>query len=678
MAVRAGFDARKAVFRLTRHAFPPDPGGIRMQDAARATLAGLATFIVTLLIGFIVPMPSGVEIFGFAASVFVMVSVRDETIASQRLTTVLAFLPMACLTVLTSLLVARPLALDALLVLLIAAAVYASAFGPRWSALAVVAVTSHLFGVVTQPPLSEVAERLAVLVLAVACAYLVRFVFWMVEPAEVAHRIAAGVAEEAVAMLLPVAEAVRIGQWTPELRQQSVAGMETLGEAMTIAQARLGAAPATRPLADHLLDLGFASERVVRAALHGLPAAQRRKRALEAIATIRAALVSGMRLRIPGKPLSLKDHVLTQLAFLARVVARRPPERALVPKDQATAVDMTSRYAALKQAAQAAVAVAVAIAVGHAISPERWYWAAFATFLVFQGVRSRQETVLKAIQIAMGTVGGVFVGVLLATLLSFYPLAASLVAIAALFLAFYASTAAYGVMIFWVTIIIGLVFGMRGYFPPELLALRLEETLLGAVCGVAAAFLLRIDQRRDSVDHAACAFLEALRDTVAAATPVIASGGDAGQAAAAATLMQERFIAYAGLALPRLRGLPGLWSQDARRRLIRLRACNHWARSLSELAARGTPEPDAETRTVLTEESHRIAAIVEARTSAATDLHGARQPSPPFRFAPRGASERSHEAFRLMLAIEGALARSPVTSDDPGAGKAAMSPAHAQ
>jgi len=32
------------------------------------------------------------------------------------------------------------------------------------------------------------------------------------------------------------------------------------------------------------------------------------------------------------------------------------------------------------------------------------------TFLVFQGVRSRQETVLKALQIAMGTVGGVIVG----------------------------------------------------------------------------------------------------------------------------------------------------------------------------------------------------------------------------------------------------------------------------
>jgi uncharacterized membrane protein YccC len=475
-------------------------------------------------------------------------------------------------------------------------------------------------------------------------------------------------------MLLPVAEAVRVAQWTPELRQQSAAGIETLEEAMTIAQARLGAVPATRPLADHLLDLGFASERVVRAALHALPAEQNRERALEAIAIIRAALVSGMRMRIPGKPLSLTDHVLAQLAFLARVVAQRPPERALVPKDAPAASDTTSRRAALKQAVQAAVAVAVAIAVGHAISPERWYWAAFATFLVFQGVRSRQETVLKALQIAMGTVGGVLVGVLLATLLTGYPLLASLVAIVALFLAFYASTAAYGVMIFWVTIIIGLVFGMRGFFPPELLALRLEETLLGALCGVAAAFLMRIDRRQDSVDHAACAFLEALRDTVASAAPVIAAGGDAGQAAEAATKMQERFIAYAGLALPRLRGLSGLWSQDARRRLIRLRACNHWARSLAELAAHGTPEPDAATREVLTEESRRIGAIVEARTSASP---APRQSSPPFRFAPSGASERGHQAFRLMLAIEGALARSPVTSDDPGAGKAAMSPAPA-
>ena len=89
---------------VTRRVFPADPGGIRLHDAAAATLSGVATFLATLIIARFVPLPGGIEVFGFAASVFVAVSVHDDTLEAQRITTVLAFLPMALLLLATSLL----------------------------------------------------------------------------------------------------------------------------------------------------------------------------------------------------------------------------------------------------------------------------------------------------------------------------------------------------------------------------------------------------------------------------------------------------------------------------------------------------------------------------------------------------------------------------------------------
>jgi hypothetical protein len=656
---RTGF--RDAVATALRRVFPPDPGGLRLHDAACATTAGVTTLLVTLALARLLPLPPGVEVFGFAASVFVAASVHDDGADAQRVTTLLAFLPMALLTVTASLLVAYPLVLDTILVVLIAAALYAPTFGPRPAALTAVAVTSQLFGVVTRPPLSEVEERLGVLAIAIAAAYAVRFWLWPLASSDVARRISAGLANEIVSMLVPVQEAVRIGEMTPPLRESVSQGMDRLEEAMTLAQSRLGPNIATRPLANHLLDLEFASERVAGAALHGLPAdAGDRDAALSGLASVRVGLVSGMPPRAAEALPASGDHLVTQIALLARLIERRQAEPLAATFPTPGPPDKAARRALLLQAIQAAVAVSAAMAMGHVISSSRWYWAAFTTFLVFQGVRSRQDTMVKAWQIAMGTVGGVAVGVLFATLLAHHAYAATVATILAIFLAFYASTAAYGVMIFWITIIIGLVFGMLGYFPPELLALRFEETLLGAACGVLAAFALRLDHTPDTLDAAARRFLLGLRGLVAAAMARLSGGEDRQALEASEPALQQAFIAYAAVALPRLRGLPIAWNQEVRRRLTRYRACNHWARDLAEIASSGTLPDDAATRNALDAEAKRLLTRLDALTAEADGARQAATSDPPAsRFAPPTADLTAHQVFRLLLAIEGALAPRP-------------------
>jgi uncharacterized membrane protein YccC len=248
----------------------------------------------------------------------------------------------------------------------------------------------------------------------------------------------------------------------------------------------------------------------------------------------------------------------------------------------------------------------------------------------------------------------VVVGVLVATALSGHPYVEIPLAVVALFLAFYASTAAYGVMIFWVTIILGLVFGMLGFFPPELLTLRLEETLLGVVCGLGGAFLLRLDRGGDTLDAAERQARASLKALIASASAGLAGEGDGAAVAADEAAAQRSFIAYASLALPRLRGMPTMWGADLRRRLAALRAASHFGRDLAELAAGGRVECDAPTAKALADEAARLEALIEAPPR---DRPRPVKGQAPPRFVPTGAGQRGHEAFRLLLAIEDALAR---------------------
>jgi len=115
--------------------------------------------------------------------------------------------------------------------------------------------------------------------------------------------------------------------------------------------------------------------------------------------------------------------------------------------------------------------------------------------VMFQGTRSRGESIAKGVQFMIGTVAGVVIGALAATLLSGHDALTLTAIIAAVFLAFQANGVAYGVMVFWITIILGLLFGMIGYFAPEFLLLRLKETAAGAICGVlVASFVLVLRQ----------------------------------------------------------------------------------------------------------------------------------------------------------------------------------------
>ena len=99
-------------------------------------------------------------------------------------------------------------------------------------------------------------------------------------------------------------------------------------------------------------------------------------------------------------------------------------------------------------------------------------------------------------------------GVLVATLVSGNSIAAMAMIFVCLFCAFYFMKVTYSLMTFWISTMLALMYGLLGEFTYRLLVLRIEETAVGAVIGIAAAMLvLPINTRAKIRDDARTFFL---------------------------------------------------------------------------------------------------------------------------------------------------------------------------
>ena len=86
---------------------------------------------------------------------------------------------------------------------------------------------------------------------------------------------------------------------------------------------------------------------------------------------------------------------------------------------------------------------------------------------------------------------------------------ASLVAIfVCLFCAFYFMTVTYSLMTFWITTMLALLYGLLGEFSFGVLMLRIEETAIGAVIGIAVAILVLPTNTRTTIRNDTRAFLD--------------------------------------------------------------------------------------------------------------------------------------------------------------------------
>ncbi len=561
--------------RAVQLLFPPDPGGLRLLAALRATLAGVVTFLLVMLLGTVVVVPVTDRILGFAMALFIAASVRDGTMRQRLITIALAPLFAFAATTIAALLYDQPLPAAALLPAIMFLVTYGTSRGPRWATVGIVALIAYFIGLVTHAPPAALPMRFMVVLLAAGDAALVRCMLLPERPHAELDLLRRAIHGGIVHVLDHVAGAITAGSWTRRSSEDLRRDVRVLDDAVILAQARVAALARELPGHDdtwlHLLAVQLGVERLARVALLDLGTPADRDTLLATLTALRhdsepPPQRGTSRL---GGALSLLSQAMHGSARDATAPAAAPPPALSAP--------------ALRSAVLTAVATALAIIVGDLVSPNRWYWAAFAAYVMFQGTRSRGKSIAKGMQFIIGTLAGVVFAMLVATLLSGHEILTMAAIVAAVFLAFQANVAAYGAMVFWITVILGLLFGMLGFFPPDLLLLRLKESAVGAACGAVVASTAPVRRQRAAVEQAMRAFLEALGHSVTGAVRSLLDGTPALDSAECILATEQRFRDLSAIAQAERLGLVAARTEPLRRRMLVLEGCERWSRELGQI-----------------------------------------------------------------------------------------------
>jgi uncharacterized membrane protein YccC len=320
-------------------------------------------------------------------------------------------------------------------------------------------------------------------------------------------------------------------------------------------------------------------------------------------------------------------------------------------------LDMTTR-----QAVQVAIAGALAIGAGQALSSRRYYWAVIAAFVVFTGTATRSETLIKAANRVVGTLAGLGVALVLAHVTAGNDVAILAVILGSLFLGFYLIRVSYAYMIFFITIMVAQLYTVLHEFTNELLFLRLEETAIGAGCGILVAFAFAPLSTRDTARSARTAFLAGLAELLEKAGDIFDKGGSLVELDGFARSLDLKLSQLNQVLRPLTRGGPlsGGNAPQARHRLTLYAAADTYARGLAASirreAVRGSDRAEAcralaRAATALGEP----AGMPSGHTSLAPSIGGARMAPHDEPLATEGLGEARRAVDRMVDSAAGAL-----------------------
>ncbi len=234
-----------------------------------------------------------------------------------------------------------------------------------------------------------------------------------------------------------------------------------------------------------------------------------------------ARAVMGLRIALDGPQDESDDSPAT-----ARSREELDAEDAAIDAEEAEEAEETKglQRPTTRAAVQVSVGSTLAIVGGELLSTDRWYWAVLTCWIVFINTASTGEILVKGYRRLLGTVFGVVAGILLAGLVGGHTLLAFVLVLVLIFAMFYTAPLSYTLMSFFVTAMLGLLYTLLHTYSWEVLVLRVEETALGAVCGVVAAALVlpvRTDRRTNDL---LVTVLERLSDVTDAAVAQLSGG----------------------------------------------------------------------------------------------------------------------------------------------------------
>ncbi|MFF4315381.1 FUSC family protein [Streptomyces sp. NPDC001507] len=297
---------------------------------------------------------------------------------------------------------------------------------------------------------------------------------------------------------------------------------------------------------------------------------------------------------------------------------RLPPPPVPAPSAGTGLARVTTR-----QAVQATAGAGFALVAGQLVSGQRWYWAVGATWWIFVNTASRGETLVRGFRRVLGTVIGVALGLLVAAPVHGAPVPTAVLVAVAVFGIFYTAAVSYTWMMLWVTFLAELLYGLLGVLTPDLLALRLAETAVGALGAVLAVlFVLPVTTHltTDAWIQRALRCVHACTAEAAARLAGSAGADPAPRVAELEQLLGRVRLSVAPLVHP-LNPMHGR-KRRARRVLALLDDCAREIRGLVAVAA----DPEASHDARLAAACWRVEAAVEALTRGSEHITAPAEP----------------------------------------------------
>ncbi|OWV90758.1 hypothetical protein ATY78_16885 [Rhizobium sp. R635] len=574
-----------------------DPALSRLRMATRVTLTIVLSFLILLAIKSVIwPLPTAAFGLGIVLSIEGGVAVRDKGNARQLVTRLFGCAVSLAVVGIAAGLEDRRFLSDLVFLLIILLASAGRVFGPRGFAIGMFAFTSYFMGAYFRPSLAELPAVAVGPVVAVLVGHVVRAVLLPDDWRRDLLRSLESVRGRINQILFKLAALAGSGAIGDADRQELRQLEERLKEVVLMAETFIprppagvfdGAADPAAELAIRLFDAHLAAESAIVLSFQSPPPFGLVHAAIEADAA-ELARYEGMAETVKDEP---QGETVRALLWLGE--ARQQLTEAIV-KGQASGfsgievfedtappqpIDFSFANPLLRSAFQITLASAIAMSFGLLLSRERWFWAVLASFLVFTNTNSRGDTAMKALSRSLGTVFGIAIGLVLATLISGEQAIAIPVAVVCIFLAFYFLQVSYATMTFFISIVLCLVYGMTGVLTLDLLKLRIGETMIGAAAGTAVAFVVFPARTRGALDAALAHWFQALRDLLGAI-------GEGKRGFELIALSQKIDACYRDVTVA-ARPLGSSWSVVTRPGQIRqtlaiFLSCTYWSRILAK------------------------------------------------------------------------------------------------
>ena len=205
---------------------------------------------------------------------------------------------------------------------------------------------------------------------------------------------------------------------------------------------------------------------------------------------------------------------VTIVQTLARRLHALPPAKTKHEPSSPPRGDGTLRPdATTRMAIQMAIAVALSFVVGYVFFAERWSWIVLTAFIVLSGNRGRLDVAYKSMLRVGGAAGGTAIALLLSLRHDTGDPATAVLILAAVFLGLWLRPLGYAWWALFVTIALALLQDFAGAAQP-MLGLRLEEIVIGAIIGVASAWLVLPVRSTDVLRRRIADALAALADAL--------------------------------------------------------------------------------------------------------------------------------------------------------------------